>query len=66
VSLPLLARWLFTDWCARLGALGLAAALTASHLWNLSPILPVGQSVLMFAARLGLVIAATVRLIRGP
>ena len=66
VSLPMLARWVFTVWGAWLGALGLAAALTASQIWNPNPILPVGLSVLMFAAGLGLVIAATVRLIRGP
>jgi hypothetical protein len=62
----MLARWVFTVWGAWLGALGLAAALTASGIWNTNPILPVGLSVLMFAAGLGLVIAATVRLIRGP
>ncbi len=62
----MLAPWGFTVWCAWLGALGLAAALTASQIWNPNPILPVGLSVLMFAAGLGLVIAATVRLIRGP
>ena len=66
VSLPMLARWVFTVWGAWLGALGLAAALTASQIWNPNPILPVGLSVLMLAAGLGLVIAATVRLIRGP
>ena len=66
VSLPMLARWVFTVWGAWLGALGLAAALTASGIWNPNPILPVGLSVLMLAAGLGLVIAATVRLIRGP
>jgi hypothetical protein len=62
----MLARWVFTVWGAWLGALGLAAALTASGIWKTNPILPVGLSVLMFAAGLGLVIAATVRLIRGP
>ena len=62
----MLARLVFTVWGAWLGALGLAAALTASGIWNRNPILPVGLSVLMFAAGLGLVIAATVRLIRGP
>jgi hypothetical protein len=62
----MLARCVFTVWGAWLGALGLAAALTASGIWNTNPILPVGLSVLMFAAGLGLVIAATVRLIRGP
>ena len=62
----MLARWVFTVWGAWLGALGLAAALTASGIWNTNPILPLGLSVLMFAAGLGLVIAATVRLIRGP
>ena len=62
----MLARWVFTVWGAWLGALGLAAALTASQIWNSNPILPVGLSVLMLAAGLGLVIAATVRLIRGP
>jgi hypothetical protein len=62
----MLARWVFTVWGAWLGALGLAAALTASRIWNPNPILPLGLSVLTFAAGLGLVIAATVRLIRGP
>jgi hypothetical protein len=62
----MLARCVFTVWGAWLGALGLAAALTASGIWKTNPILPVGLSVLMFAAGLGLVIAATVRLIRGP
>ena len=66
VSLPMLPRWVFTVWVAWLGAIGLAAALTASRIWNPNPILPVGVSVLMFAAGLGLVIAATVRLICGP
>jgi hypothetical protein len=62
----MLARWVFTVWGAWLGALGLAAALTASQVWNSNPIIPVGLSVLMLAGGLGLVIAATVRLIRGP
>jgi hypothetical protein len=61
----MLAQWIFTIWGAWLGALGLAAALTASQIWNPNPILPVGLAVLMFAAGLGLVIAATIRLIRG-
>ena len=42
VSLPMLARWVFTVWGAWLGALGLAAALTASRVWNPNPILPLG------------------------
>ena len=62
----MLARWVFTVWGAWLGALGLAAALTASGIWKTNPILPVGLAFLMLAALLGLVIAATVRLIRGP
>src|SRR4051812_4460611 len=62
----MLARLVFTVWGAWLGALGLAAALTASGIWNTNPILPLGLSVLMFASGLGLVIATTVRLIRGP
>jgi hypothetical protein len=62
----MLARWVLTVWGAWLGALGLAAALTASQVWNPNPILPVGLSVLMLAALLGLVSAAAVRLIRGP
>jgi len=62
----MLARWVFTVWGAWLGALGLAAALTASGIWKTNPILAVGLAVLMFAAGLGLVIAATIRLIRGP
>ncbi len=62
----MLARWVFTVWGAWLGALGVAAALTASQIRNSNLILPVGLSVLMLAAGLGLVIAATVRMIRGP
>jgi hypothetical protein len=62
----MLARLVFTVWGAWLGALGLAAALIASGIWNTNPILPLSLSVLMFAAGLGLVIAATGRLIRGP
>jgi len=62
----MLARWALTVWGAWLGALGLTAALTALQIWNPNPILPVGLSVLMLAALLDLVIAATVRLIRGP
>ncbi len=62
----MLALWVFTVWGAWIGALGLAEALNASRIWNPNPILPVGLAVLMFAAGLGLVIAATVRLIRGP
>ncbi len=66
VSLPMLARWVFTVWGAWLGALGLAAALTASQVWNPNPVLPAGLPILMVAAWLGLLVAATVRLIRGP
>jgi hypothetical protein len=62
----MLARWVFTVWGAWLGALGLAAALTASGIWKTNPILAVGLAVLMFTAGLGLVIRATVRLLRGP
>ncbi len=62
----MLARCVFTVWGAWLGALGLAAALTASGIWKTNPILPVGLSVLMFAAGHGVVIAAAARLIRGP
>ncbi len=62
----MLARWACTVWGAWLGALGLATALTASGIWNANPVFGVGLSVLMFAAGLGLVIAAIVRLIRGP
>jgi hypothetical protein len=61
----MLARWVFTVWGAWLGALGLATALTASGIWNLNPIFPVGLSALMLAGGLGLVIAATARFIRG-
>src|SRR5690349_1890554 len=64
VSLPMLARRVFTVWGARLGALGLAAALIASRIWNPNPILPVGLAILMLAASLGLMIAATARPIR--
>ncbi len=66
VSLSMLARWVFTVWGAWLGALGLAAALTALQVWNPNPVLPVGLPILMVAAWLGLLVAATVRLIRGP
>ena len=62
----MLARCVFTVWGAWLGAIGLATALTASRIWNANPIFGVGLSVLMFGAGLGLAIAATVRLIRGP
>ena len=62
----MLARWVFTIWGAWLGAIGMAAALTASGVWNANPIFPVGLSVLMLSGLLGLVVAATVRLIRGP
>ena len=62
----MLARWVFTVWGAWLGALGLAAALTASQVWNPNPVLPAGLPILMVAAWLGLLVAATVRLIRGP
>ncbi len=62
----MLARCVFTIWGAWLGALGLATALTASGIWKTNPIFPLALSVLMFAAGLGLVIAATVRLIYGP
>jgi hypothetical protein len=62
----MLARCVFTVWGAWLGALGLAAALTASGIWNANPIFGVGLSVLMLSGLLGLVVAAAVRLIRGP
>jgi hypothetical protein len=66
VSLPMLSRCVFTVWGAWLGAIGLATVLTASGIWNSPSILPVGLSALMLAGGLGLVVAATVRLIRGP
>src|SRR5271163_4037584 len=66
VSLPVLARWVLTVWGAWLGTIGLAAALTASQVWNPNPVLPAGLPILMVAAWLGLMVAATVRLIRGP
>jgi hypothetical protein len=62
----MLSPCVFTVWGAWLGALGLAAALTSAQIWSPNPILPVGLAVLMLAAGIGLVIAATVRLIRGP
>ena len=62
----MLARCVFTVWGAWLGALGLAAALTAWGIWNLNPVFPLGLSAVMLAGGLGLVITATVRLIRGP
>ena len=48
------------------GALGLAAALTASHVLNPNPVLPAGLPILMVAGWLGLLVTASVRLIRGP
>ena len=62
----MLGRWVFTVWGAWLGTLGLAAALTASQVLHPDPILPAGLPILMVAAWLGLLVAATVRLIRGP
>jgi hypothetical protein len=62
----MLARWVLTVWGAWLGALGLATALTALQVWNPNPVLPAGLPILMAAAWLGLLVAATVRLIRGP
>ena len=62
----MLGPWVFTVWGAWLGTLGLAAALTASQILNPNPILPAGLPILMVEAWLGLVIAAAVRLIRGP
>ena len=62
----MLARWVFTVWGAWLGTLGLAAALTASQIWNPNPILQLGLLALMLAALLRLVVAATIRLLRGP
>ncbi len=66
VSLSMLGRWVFTVWVAWLGTLGLGAALTASRVWNPNPVLPAGLPILMVAAWLGLIVVATVRLIRGP
>lgn len=60
------ARLAFTVWGGWLGALGLATALTALGAWNSRTILPLGLLILMFAAGLGLVVAATARLVRGP
>jgi hypothetical protein len=65
-SLSMLARWVFIVWGAWLGALGLAAALTAWQVWHPNPVLPVGLPTLTVAAWLCLLVAATVRLIRGP
>lgn len=62
----MLARWVLTVWGAWLGTLVLSAALTAAQVWNPNPILPVALPILMVAAAVGLVRAATVRLIRGP
>jgi hypothetical protein len=61
----MLTRCVFNVWGAWLGALGLAAALTASGIWNANPIFGVALSVLMLSGLLGFVVAATVRLIRG-
>ena len=62
----MMTRLVFTIWAAWLEAIGLAAALTASGIWKMNPILPVELAVVFFGAGLGLVIAASVRLIRGP
>ena len=62
----MLGRLVLTVWGAWLGAFGLAAALTAFGVWNPNPVLPAGLPILMLAAWLGLLVAATVRLIRGP
>ena len=62
----MLARWVFTVWGAWLGAFSLAAALTALQVWNPNPVLPAGLPILMVAAWLGLMVTASVRLIRGP
>ena len=62
----MLARWVFTVWAAWLATLSLAAALTATQVFNPNPILPAGLPILMAVAGLGLMVAATVRLIRGP
>ena len=62
----MLVRWVSTVWGAWVGALGLAAAMTATQVLNPNPILPAGLPIVMVAAWLGLLVAATVRLIRGP
>jgi hypothetical protein len=63
---PMLARWVFTVWGAWLGTFGLSATLIALGVWNPNPILPLGVPILMLAAWIVLLVAATVRLIRGP
>ena len=62
----MLGRWVVTVWGAWLGTLGLAATLTASQVWNPNSILPASLPILMVATWLGLLVAATDRLIRGP
>ena len=62
----MLGRWVFAVWGAWLGTIGLAAALIASKVWNPNPVLSAGLPILMVAAWLGLLVAGTVRLIRGP
>ncbi len=62
----MLARWVFIVWGAWLGTLSLASALTGAQVLHPNPILPAGMPIVMLAAGLGLMVVATVRLIRGP
>jgi hypothetical protein len=62
----MLVRCIFTVWGAWLGAIVLAAALTALEITNSNPIVPVSLSVLMLTGGLGVVTAASVRMFRGP
>ena len=54
----MLARWVFTVWGAWLVTLGLAAALTASQVWNPNPTLQLGLLALMLAALLRLMVSS--------
>ena len=62
----MLARWAVTVWGSWLATLALAATMTASQVRDPSPILLLGPMALMVAASIGLVVASTARLIRGP
>jgi hypothetical protein len=62
----MLVRSVLTVWMAWFVGLGLATASTASGIWKLHPLIPVALLLLMLAGGLGMAIAATARLIRGP
>ena len=62
----MLARWVVAVWVAWLVTLGTAAAFSAAQILNPNPIILLGLLALLLASFVGLVVAATVRLIRGP